>query len=77
MKVTITYSAIVLSLWILGMVMDVLGLYIGVKFATLQKVKSSKVGYCIMRFGEILIRYSTGAMMFVLTILIAEFLNII
>lgn len=77
MKVFIVYSAIVLGVWLLGMVFDILGLYIGVKCATKGKIKTSKAGYFIMTCGEICIGISTEAMMFIPVLLLAVITKII
>ena len=76
MKVAIIYSAITIVIWILGMIFDVVGLYISVKYASKDKVKLSKIGYHIMRFGEILERISKEFMMFIPLLFLLEFFKI-
>lgn len=53
MRVAIIYSTFIIFIWLIGMLLDISGLYISVKYASENKVKLSKVGYKIMRFGEV------------------------
>lgn len=77
MKVTMIFSAITISIWILGMVLDIVGLYIGVKCASRYKVKSSKVGYFIMKLGEVLEGTTKETMVYIPVIFLVEFFKII
>lgn len=77
MRITITFSAILIGIWIVGMILDVLGLFVGVKFATLGKVILSKVGYYTMKIGEVVINCSTSVMKYIPMIFICEFFKII
>ena len=52
MRITIIYGIIVVSLFFLGMVLDITGLWLSVKLAEQKKVKKSKVFYKIMTIGE-------------------------
>lgn len=52
MRITIIYGIIVVSLFFLGMVLDITGLWLSVKLAEQKKVKKSKFFYKIMTIGE-------------------------
>ena len=45
MRITIIYGIIVVSLFFLGMVLDITGLWLSVKLAEQKKVKKSKFFY--------------------------------
>lgn len=74
MRVFIIYTIFISIVWLLGMALDILGLYASVKFASKNKISISKFGYIIMNFGEILELIANKSMvalplLFILTIL--------
>lgn len=77
MRITVIFSTITISVWILGMLLDVIGLYIGVKFAEARKVTPSKLGYFTMRIGEIFESIAVEAMIFIPVIFLVEVLKIV
>ena len=77
MKIAIAYTVFVLVIWLLGMALDVSGLYFSVRFASKNKIKLSKFGYFIMRFGEILERIADESMIAIPLLFIWAILKVI
>lgn len=54
MEVTVICSFLIVGFYLLGMALDVIGLYVATQFASKGKVMPSKLGYYTMIIGEIL-----------------------
>ena len=77
MKVVIIFSIFIIIAWLLGMALDVLGLYISVNFASKGNVKISKIGYFIMLLGELLEVVMSKFLVFIPLLFILTVLKII
>lgn len=77
MRITVIFSTITILVWTLGMLLDVFGLYIGVRFAEVGKVAPSKLGYFTMRIGEIFESIAVKTMGFIPVIFLVEVLKIV
>lgn len=77
MKLTIIYGIIVLSLFFLGMVLDVLGLWLSIILAEQKKIRKSKMSYKLMIFGEIIETIGREGLIFIPIVFAIEVLRII
>lgn len=75
MTMSIVYSAITILVFLIGIILDVSGLYIGVKFATLKKIKPSKIGYFLMRIGEVLEGIALECFIFIPILIIIDLIR--
>ena len=74
MRITIIYGIIVVSLFFLGMVLDITGLWLSVKLAEQKKVKKSKFFYKIMTIGEFIETIGREGLIFTPVLFIIEIL---
>lgn len=75
MYISCLYSLIVILMFLVGIFLDVLGLYVGVKFASLGKPRSSKIGFILMIIGEKLEKISYEGFIFIPIVILINFIR--